>query len=212
MILTLTVPAAVGLLLLGRPFTVLLLQRGAFESQDTARVVWALYFLSLGLVGHSALEVVSRVFYARRDMWTPLWAALAGLAVNGLLGWALLPSLAQGAIALGNSVGVCVQVAVLWLALRARVGGLEAGALSSSLTRTAMGTALMSVAVLGVRALITGFLLDLFLALVVAVTVYVNAQLLLGNEELAELLNLVAQELRRWISLVRLKLVSDEGV
>ena len=120
LVLALAVPAAAGLLVLGRPLTALLFQRGAFDASATDRVVWALQFFAVGLVAHSALEVVSRLFYAQRDMWTPLWAALAGLALNAGLGWALLPVLAHGAIALSNSLGAALQVGILLLVARWR--------------------------------------------------------------------------------------------
>jgi len=126
LVLALAVPAAAGLLVLGRPLTALLFQRGAFDASTTDRVVWALQFFAVGLVAHSALEVVSRLFYAQRDMWTPLWAALAGLALNAGLGWVLLPVLAHGAIALSNSLGAALQVGILLLVARWRTCGATA--------------------------------------------------------------------------------------
>jgi len=45
---------------------------------------------------------------------------LAGLALNAGLGWALLPVLAHGAIALSNSLGAALQVGILLLVARWR--------------------------------------------------------------------------------------------
>ena len=125
LILALSVPAAVGLLVLGRPLTALFLQRGAFDAAATERVYWALQFFALGLVTHSALEVVARLFYAQRDMWTPFWAALGGLALNATLGWILLPQMAHGSMALANSLGAGLQVAFLLLVAQRRLDGIE---------------------------------------------------------------------------------------
>ena len=79
-----------------------------------------------------------------------------GLVINGLLGWLLLPSLAQGSIALSNSVGVGVQVVVLLLVARQRLEGIEGRALMVSLARTLVASALMAAAVVGVRSLLPG--------------------------------------------------------
>ena len=49
--MTLAVPAAVGLILLGRPLLALLYQRGAFDAQATEAVYVALRFYALGLDG-----------------------------------------------------------------------------------------------------------------------------------------------------------------
>ncbi len=187
--LALSVPAAVGLLVLGRPLTALLFQRGAFDATVTDRVYLALRCFALGLVAHSALEVVGRLFYAQRDMWTPLWAALGGLALNAGLGGALLPLLAHGSIALSNSLGTGLQVIVLLLVAQRRLKGIEGRVLTASLARTVAASALMGVAVAGFRALLpdAGPLATGVGGLAVGAVTYTLAALLLGGEELREL-------------------------
>ena len=196
LVLALAVPAAVGLLVLGRPLTALFLQRGAFDATATERVVWALGFFALGLVAHSALEVVSRLFYAQRDMWTPFWAALAGLAINAGLGWLLLPVLAHGSIALSNSLGAAFQVILLVLVSRRRLGGGEGRALGISLARSGIAAALMAAAVLGFRAMLPGAGLMVTGAggLAVGAVIYTLAALLLGSEEIRELPRLLLRQ------------------
>jgi len=193
LVLALAVPAGVGMFLLGRPLTALFFQRGAFDAAATDRVAWALQFFALGLVTHSALEVVSRMFFAQRDMWTPLGAALAGLALNAGLGWALLPLLAHGGIALSNALGAGLQVAILlWVAQR-RSGGIGARALGASLARTGLASALMGMAVFGFRALVpgAGLLGTSAGGLAVGAVTYLLAALLLGSEEVRELPDLL---------------------
>ncbi|MEE8392279.1 MAG: murein biosynthesis integral membrane protein MurJ [Anaerolineae bacterium] len=193
LILALSVPAAVGLLVLGRPLTALFLQRGAFDAAATERVYWALQFFALGLVAHSALEVVARLFYARRDMWMPFWAALGGLALNATVGWTLLPLLAHGSIALSNSLGAGLQVVFLLLVAQRRLDGIEGRALAASLTRTGLASALMGAAVLGFRALLpdAGLLTTGAGGLAVGAVTYVLVALLLGSKEIRELPELI---------------------
>jgi len=189
LVLALAVPAAVGLLILGRPLTVLLFQRGAFDAATTDRVLLALQFFTLGLIFHSALEVTSRLFYAQKDMWTPLWAALAGLATNVTVGWLLLPSLAQGSIALSNSLGVGVQVGLLLLVAWRRLRGIEARALLQSVARTLVASVIMAAAVFGFRALFPdlGLRLAGVAGLAIGGTAYLLAAVLLGSEEILQL-------------------------
>jgi putative peptidoglycan lipid II flippase len=189
LVLALTLPAGVGLVVLGRPLTALFFQRGAFDAAATERVYLALRFFALGLVAHSALEVVSRLFYAQRDMWTPFAAAVGGLALNVGVGWLLLPALAHGGIALSNSLGALLQVVCLLLVARWRLGGIEGRALGISLLRTAAASALMGAAVVGFRALApgAGLLVTGVGGLAVGVVVYVLAALVLGSEEIREL-------------------------
>jgi len=189
LVLTLAIPAAVGLLVLGRPLTALIFQRGAFDAAATDRVCWALQFFALGLVTHCALEVVSRLFYAQRDMWTPFWAALGGLAVNAGVGWLLLPALAHGSIALANSLGAGLQVTFLLLAARRRLGRMEGRALGMSLARAGAAAALMGAAVIGFQRLLpdVGLLVTGAGGLAVGGMTYVLAVTWLGSEEICEL-------------------------
>jgi putative peptidoglycan lipid II flippase len=189
LILALSIPAAVGLVVLGRPLIALFLQRGAFDATATNRVYQALQFFALGLVTHSALEVVARLFYAQRDMWTPFWAASGGLALNATVSWTLMPVLAQGGIALANSLGVGLQVVVLLLVAQKRLAGVEGRALGRSLARTTAASALMGAAVLGFRALVpgAGLLLTAAGSLAVGAATYVLAALLLGSKEIRDL-------------------------
>jgi putative peptidoglycan lipid II flippase len=219
LILTLCIPAAVGLLALGRPLTALVLQRGAFDAAATERVYWALQFFALGLITHSVLEVVARLFYAQQDMWTPLWAALAGLAVNAGLGWLLLPELAHGAIALSNALGAGVQVVILSLVARRRLQGIDGRALGRVSLRAAGASVVMGVAVLGFNALMSGAGQGVILSLerfvvtvglralqsyvdwgvrgvgggLIGCAVYVLVALLLGSSEIRELPGLLSR-------------------
>jgi putative peptidoglycan lipid II flippase len=198
LVLALAVPAAVGLLVLGRPLTALFFQRGAFDASATDRVTWALQFFALGLVVHSVLEVVSRLFYAQRDMWTPLWAALGGLAVNAGLGWLLLPRLAHGSMALSNSLGVGLQVGLLLLVAQRRLGGIEEWALGASLARAGAASALMGAAVVGFRALVPdgSLLVTGPGGLAVGAATYVLAALALGSREVRALPGLLLRRSR----------------
>jgi putative peptidoglycan lipid II flippase len=72
-VITLTVPAALGLILLGRPLLQLLYQRGAFDAAATDAVYGALRFYALGLVGHACLELAARTFFAQQDTVTLPW-------------------------------------------------------------------------------------------------------------------------------------------
>ena len=80
-ILVASIPAAVGLILLGQAI-VALLERGAFDASASSLVTSTLRFFALGLVVHSVLEVVARSYYADKDTVTPLWAALGGATIN----------------------------------------------------------------------------------------------------------------------------------
>ena len=120
-VVALTVPAAVGLIVLGRPLLQLLYQRGAFDASSTEAVYVALRFYALGLVGHASLELVARAFFARQDTLTPLLLATASALVNIVLGLLLMGPLGFGGLALANSIAVTAEVLALSFVLRRRL-------------------------------------------------------------------------------------------
>jgi putative peptidoglycan lipid II flippase len=84
-IMFLTVPAAIGLALLREPVTVVLLERGAFTSADSALTAGALGFYCLGIIPQAGIEIHSRGFYALGDTRTPVVLTILNLAVNAVL-------------------------------------------------------------------------------------------------------------------------------
>ncbi len=193
LVLGLAIPAAAGLIVLGRPLTALFLQRGAFDAVATERVYRGLQAFSLGLIAHSLLEVASRLFYAQRDMWMPLWAAIAGLVANATPGTILLSRLAHVGLALGNSIGALVQVIILLSVARRRLGGVAQGGSIISIGRTVLVTGLMGAAVVGYQTLVgdAGLLLQGGGGLLVGGIVFAVATALFGSRDLRELPGLI---------------------
>ncbi|MBN1964949.1 MAG: murein biosynthesis integral membrane protein MurJ [Anaerolineae bacterium] len=203
-ILVATVPAAVGLIVLGRPL-VGLLERGAFDAEASNLVFSTLQFFALGLIVHSALEIVARSFYADKDTITPLYAAVIAAAINLGLALLLTGPLGVGGLALANSVAVGFEVIVLIVILRRRWAGIGEQALLSTLLRAGIASAAMAAAILLLEAILGGVLNSLDLGLIgevaklgievlLGVAVYAVVALLLG---MTEIRTVIAALLRR---------------
>jgi len=61
-VLILSIPASIGLMILRRPIIQLLYERGQFDVHSTDLVAWALLWYSAGMVGHSLVEILARLF------------------------------------------------------------------------------------------------------------------------------------------------------
>ena len=120
MALALTVPAAVGLMLLAGPIIATLFQRGAFGAAEAAATGGALAAFALGLPAYVIIKVLTPGFYAREDTATPLKVAVATVAVNIALTLALMQVLAHVGIALGTALAAWLNAAILWVILRRR--------------------------------------------------------------------------------------------
>lgn len=111
--LVLTVPAAVGMMVLPGPIVSLLYERGQFTALDTQMTASALAAFSSGLPAYVLLKVFQPAFFAREDMRTPMWYSMISVAVNIALSLMLFPVLGFVAIALATSLAAWVNVLLL---------------------------------------------------------------------------------------------------
>ncbi len=207
-ILTLTMPSAVLLIVLGRPM-IGLLERGAFDAEASAFVYSTLQFFALGLIVHSALEVVARAFYADKDTVTPLIVAFVAMSANAILSFLLSGveleiggatlrgplSLGAGGLALANSVGVAIETGALLAILRRRWHGVDMPGLLRAISRAAIASAVMALAILamGLAADRLGLTADLGLVYavvrlgilgIVGLAVYLSVGVAIGLDEI----------------------------
>ncbi|MBX5492093.1 MAG: murein biosynthesis integral membrane protein MurJ [Chloroflexi bacterium] len=215
MILFLTVPAAVGLMVLGGPIVRLLFERGEFSGTDTRAVALALACYALGLPGHSLVEIVNRAFYALHDTVTPVKAAVVAVAGHLLLSiatvalaqhGALPPDRAYAGLALANAAAGTCEAMLLVGWLRRRLPGLALGSLVWAGGRYALAAGAMGVGlVLADERLVRLFPTDTAAGQLVAVGTLVALgaagygvlAVLLGSREPRLLLRLLCPQLAR---------------
>jgi len=130
LILYLTIPASVGLVVLGEPIVRLLLQHGDFGPAATAATARALSFYALGLAGWATAEIVDRAFYALHDTRTPVAVAFGAFLVNVALSLMLMRYLSFGGLALAGAVGGLVEGGTLLVLMGRRLEGIDPGRLA----------------------------------------------------------------------------------
>lgn len=146
-VLFLSVPAGLGMVVLAHPIIQLLFERGEWTADHTSATAWALLFYGIGLMGHAALEILARTFYALHDTWTPVAIGGAAMILNVILSISFVivfealgadqfPQGPFAGLALANSLATAIESTILWLILRRRVDGLAADKLMATLGRT----------------------------------------------------------------------------
>jgi putative peptidoglycan lipid II flippase len=142
--LFLTIPAAVGMMLLHEPLVRALFERGAFDAEATSMVSSALLFYAIGLPAHAAIEILSRGFYALGDTRTPVAFAVAAMLINLVLAAALVDALDIEGLALALSVATIIESLGLFVVLHGRLErGLWTRPVASTVYRVVIATALM---------------------------------------------------------------------
>jgi putative peptidoglycan lipid II flippase len=95
---------------------VLLFGYGAFDAESVDMVYWTTAAFTVGLVGHSLLELAARIYYAHKNTIVPFYVALGATVANVGLSLALARPLGGAGLALANSIVVTIQsVILLWL-------------------------------------------------------------------------------------------------
>ncbi len=145
MLAYLTLPATVGLMVLGEPIVRLLYERRAFLPADTPPTAAALFLYSFGLVGYTGVKVIAPAFYALGRTRVPLAGSVLAVVTN-------LTTIGIGysrfgfrAIALGTALGSLLNAALLVGSFERRVGGLRGHGLLRPILRMAASAILMGV-------------------------------------------------------------------
>ncbi|WP_367716294.1 murein biosynthesis integral membrane protein MurJ [Nitratireductor sp. GISD-1A_MAKvit] len=111
--LGLTLPAAVGLMVMPAPIVAILYERGQFTALDTAMTAAALAAFASGLPAYVLTKVFQPAFFAREDMKTPMWFSLVTVVVNIGLSLMFFPRYGHVAIAAATSISAWVNVLLL---------------------------------------------------------------------------------------------------
>ncbi len=118
--LGITVPAAVGLMVMPAPIVNILYERGAFTAETTTMTATALAAFASGLPAYVMIKVFQASYFAREDMKTPMWFAMVQVVANIALSLALFPVYGYVAIAAATSISAWLNVALLAVVLIAR--------------------------------------------------------------------------------------------
>lgn len=117
--LFLTLPAAIALIIIGRPILHVVYEHGAFTREATLAVMPALAAFAVGLPAFTLTKVFQPAFYAREDTRTPMYFAMATVAVNIALSILLSRYLQHVGIALASSIAAWLNaLALIFTAVR----------------------------------------------------------------------------------------------
>src|SRR6266513_964898 len=146
LVLLLTIPAAIGLIILAEPIIRLIYQHGRFTPEATRQTAAALRFYAIGLAGYSADKVLAPAFYALNKRYLPMFVTMTSIAINFSLNWFLTLYLNWGhrGLALSTSVVAITNFFFLYSMMRHFTGRLETGALVKTLAKLLVGGALLA--------------------------------------------------------------------
>ncbi|MBW2338531.1 MAG: polysaccharide biosynthesis C-terminal domain-containing protein, partial [Deltaproteobacteria bacterium] len=179
-------------------------QRGEFDQSATRLTAQALLYYSLGLWAFSAVRIVAATFFAMQDTRTPVKMAGISIITNIILGVVLMKPLAHGGLALATSLASMLNLGLLIVALKTKLGSLGWRKIALSVCRTLSCSIAMGVGVwLAGRVIVpvenvtlTGLLGGVAGTVTIGICIYVGLSYVLKSPEL----RIVLAEVRKGIS------------
>ncbi len=198
-------PCVFGIIALALPIIGVVYQRNNFDAASVGGTRLALQCYAPGLLFSGMVRIMVPVFYAMKDMRTPVFVGAVCALLNIILSFALIKPFSHAGIALGTVIAALAQA--LWLArlLRARIGIADWRKLIFSWLRAALAGVAMAAAVTlayphvsrwAHAFLPTGIiprLAALLAAMLLAAAVYLAAAVLMRCPEISELFRMIKQ-------------------
>lgn len=119
-ILFLIIPSIVLMMLLRAQIVRVIYGTGEFDWPATIRTADALAFFALGLIGQSLIPLLSRAFFAFQDTKTPFVIGIISELISIIAALLLMKPLGVAGLALASSIGVTLNLILLWINLRSK--------------------------------------------------------------------------------------------
>jgi putative peptidoglycan lipid II flippase len=123
-----TVPAALGLMILREPIIRVLFQHGQFVAESTRLTARALLYYAIGLPALASVKLIVPAFYSARDTKTPVIVAGISLTINIVLNIVFLEyffkRVQNGGPALATAIACYFDFFALFIIFRLRYGAM----------------------------------------------------------------------------------------
>jgi len=144
-----TIPAAVGLVILRFPVIRVLFEHGQFQATSTNLTARALFYYAMGLPAFAAIKLIVPGFYSSQDTRTPVIVAAYALVVNFALNALFLKSFFKtfenGGPAFATTLAAYFNFFMLFVVFRQRFGRLGTFAILHSMFKIGISSAAMGV-------------------------------------------------------------------
>src|SRR5438132_3545964 len=145
-----TIPAALGLMVLREPIIRVLFQHGQFVAESTRLTARALLYYAVGLPALASVKLIVPAFYSTRDTKTPVIIASISLLINIVLNIVFIQffykRVQNGCPALATALATFFDFFALFIIFRLRYGPLGTLDIFRSFTKISLCAGIMGVA------------------------------------------------------------------
>jgi putative peptidoglycan lipid II flippase len=208
LVFLMTVPSAVGMVLLSHEIIGIIYQHGRFSTFDTDMAALGLETYAWGLICFAGIKIVQPAFYAIDRRYIPLVISVAAVLVSAVANYLTVYTwhLGHQYLALGTSLSAFVNFGLLMLAMRSVAGGMRGRELGINMAKLLVSSlAMAGVCWAAKHSILLNFghhglplqILTLLVTIGVAAGVYFGVNALLRNEEVEDIKGLILRKFRR---------------
>ena len=130
-------PAIAGIIAFRLPIVNVLLQHGEFDRNSTLGTATALLYYAVGLWAFAGVRIISQAFYSLQDTRKPVKIAIIAVLTNISLSalFVCRTPLGHGGLALATSLAAMLNVGLLTIRLRKKIGRIDASRIARSLMK-----------------------------------------------------------------------------
>jgi putative peptidoglycan lipid II flippase len=152
-ILFLITPITIIILLERAQIVRVILGSGEFDWTATTATANALAFFSFGLFAQTLIPLLARAFYALSDTKTPFFAGVIAELISIILALLLMKPWGIIGLVAAISLGAIFNLIILFIALRQKIGGLEADKIIDAIYRISVAGLVMAISIQFVKML-----------------------------------------------------------
>ena len=145
-----TIPAALGLMILREPIIRVLFQHGQFDPESTRLTARALLYYAVGLPALASVKLIVPAFYSTRDTKTPVIVASISLVLNVVLNIVFIQfffkRVQNGGPALATGLATFFDFVALFVIFRLRYGPMGTMEIFRSFSKISLCAGIMGVA------------------------------------------------------------------
>ncbi len=187
-------PASIGLILVRLPLVRLLFEYQRFSLEDSQRVAIILTGYAAGVWAYSLTHVLTRAFYAVKDVRTPLVVSLVMVTINLALNMTLVWFLGAAGLAWSTAISAAMQAVLLLVLIRGHVSQPVSGRVVAAWRRMIAITLAMAAAIAPI-----GWFCDVAAMSARQSALVLLVQLLLGAGVYLALAKLMGMQELRWL-------------
>ena len=141
-------PVMALFIILARPITAVLYERGNFVAENTAAVSAALACYCTGMIGLAINEILSKIFFSKQNSKTPMINSVISMIFNIVLAYILFPVLKTPGLALAAAGGSVFNALLNAIALKRIIPDLLSGNDLKDIAKTVVSAVIMCIVTL----------------------------------------------------------------